>query len=454
MTQKASTSAVGTQSAGIGSSMLAKLQADTDAALGRIQSEVSAEQLATELDQLGQQFEEASKIDDEQQRATRTRILTSTHEQIINRSNQQRADLAKAMANLDVLVLSLGDKFKQLTQPSAEEQQLIINANNAVLEAEQKLAEAKNDWYIIPGRKEAATSRAEAALEAAKSNVEVAKQQSEEMARQRLLSANFEVLFQEMQNRSLTVATVITDRARECEKELKDVSSRKLVMNKEKEQAAKQLEELRAQVQDLETRLADEEQTLAAQVKDTAEYAQWDTKVSESRRQLQVLNGTLQQVTAIFQNRERFAQNFAIQEKALILLRDNLKMCSVKITLDMQEREVSNRARLVAKKASADESIASVHDKMGEGLDRDTAEEMATIAVTSSKNAVATLQRHQGNMQEFAQIAATLAEASAQFRNDFAEIYARQAENYGIDPRALSHFSYGDSSSTPAEEQN
>src|SRR4051812_2899016 len=90
---------------GIGSNMLARLRADTEAALvGIKQPELTPEKLASEIDQLAEQFKEVAKVSDEEQRAARTRILTATHESIIEQSGMKRQNLAKALANIDILV--------------------------------------------------------------------------------------------------------------------------------------------------------------------------------------------------------------------------------------------------------------------------------------------------------------------------------------------------------------
>ncbi|MEI7777229.1 MAG: hypothetical protein WCI52_01360 [bacterium] len=436
--------------------VFARLRQQTDVALGRVQEDrTTTQEVITEINTLEAQMSEASKVTDDTARAAKIRALTETTQQRAAHIQTERQNLARAVAGVEAMMSGMSAEFQKLTQVTPEQTARIEAAKQAIVDAEDAVTTAENTSnirYLLSGGKVKAVKAAKALLKEAQDRLPIVKSQVDEEVRDRLMNANFEMLFAELSNRSMGTAAILREDVKEAGAKIEIVEARLKTCLEERQIATEALQELRQKVEEQEAILKQEEAHLVDFVSGTADYSTQDSKIKTMRSDIQRLISLRQEATAAFEVKEKAVEYHEASLKGLEQLRGNLRTWITKLELETAEQNILFSVRLTTMKLHADEDAGTRIDGMNREAQIGSLEDIIKIARISGDRAVAMFKGHPETMQRISALKAAQAEDIAKLRKEFADIYADLEAKHGIAFGADSSFTYDGLVSQPTGE--
>src|SRR3989338_7648466 len=271
----------------------------------RTESEVRTELGRKLAEDLVERVGEAHGMTTEEKQSLRQKLLNGKINTLRETDASHRKIYAELIAEFNEECNRIGQGFDLFEKYAPAEQQLIDDANALHERAELAQKDAEADWYIIPGNKEKAIAKAKAAVDAAVLAKAQAKDQADITKAKRLLNADFSELFTRFQERGEHTKRELNRSRGETQKEYGQVQAKKQDAFKEKAGAAKLLEELKPKVADALERLRAAEEVRDQNVVGTEDRAKAELACSDLRREVETLNGQLNQTLAYFQVMER-----------------------------------------------------------------------------------------------------------------------------------------------------
>ena len=419
--------------------LLQQLTGETDQAVEHLKTRAQDKvNLEARIDEIEQQMDDAAKLRDKQERDLRMKVLSADLESLRSDAEQEERDLAQAVFGLNTMLESMGAEYTKLNQPSDAELTMISKAEKQVTDAKDRLAAAKRRRFF-KGR---AIADAEEDLKRAQKALADAQIEAKRKSRQRLMSANMEASLQDFMLRVEKTLQLMEQRKAEIEKQLRNITAKKLQAFNVKEQAASALETLDQKLNEAEAQLQAEEAQLDTLVNGTQEHAQATEKISGLRTAVEDLRGRRNTAFVLFQSKEKFASELEVHERTQMKLRDNQRMWITALRSDTEERVVTFRSRLEAMKAMADQDIAKQLDDMGADIDQKNVEYMARAGAVSDNIRMDRMEKHPQRIADIANARAAQAEAIQRIRERELKLIEQFKEQYGIDPTKSSFFTY------------
>lgn len=419
--------------------LLQQLTGETDQAVEHLRTRAQDNSdLEVRIDEIEQQMDDAAKLRDKQERDLRMKVLSADLESLRNDAEQEERDLAQAVFGLNTMLESMGAEYTKLNQPSAAELTMISRAEKQVSDTKDRLAAAQRRRFF-KGR---AVADAEDDLKRAQQALKDAQIEAKRKSRQRLMSANMEASLQDFMLRVEKTLQLMEQRKAEIEKQLRNITAKKLQAFNVKEQAASALETLDQKLNEAEAQLQAEEAQLDTLVNGTQEHAQATEKISQLRTSVEDLRGRRNTAFVLFQSKEKFASELEVHERTQMKLRDNQRMWITALRSDTEERVVTFRSRLEAMKAMADQDIAKQLDDMGADIDQKNVEYMARAGAVSDNIRMDRMEKHPQRIADIANARAAQAEAIQRIRERELKLIEQFKEQYGIDPTKSSFFTY------------
>jgi hypothetical protein len=420
--------------------LLETLIKDTEKSLGSIEQRADVTEQVSDLEK---KFEDAAKIKDDKERELRLKVLEADFRNLRDACRQEEQDLAQAVFGLNAILEGMGRDYMELGQLSDGEQGIVTRAESALAEAKLQRVNAEQKWNIF-GRRAKALQAAESDIKKAEAGIELSKQEARRQARQRLMKADMEHSLQDFMHRVSKTVSIMENRMKDIEKQLKAVEVRKASAFDIKQKAAEALEKLDAELTGKESDLRREEEMIQTLVNGTSEHAAQTKKVSDLRADVEALRGRRNTAFVLFQSKEKFAAELEIHEKTQMKLRDNQRMWITSLRSDTEERVTTFRSRLEAMKAMSDQDVAKQLDDLGAAVDQSNAEYMAMAGAASDRVRMSKIENHPDRVAKIAKIQAHQAEAIQKIRVREVEAIEKFKKQYGIDPTKSSFFSYED----------
>jgi hypothetical protein len=411
---------------------------DTTAILARLNAganQVGDAELNARFDRIDAQIKSAEKIADAQKRDAALAVIKADLDSLVKDANQEQADFAAAVNNLDQLAEQLGGDFEKLQQLNPDEQALIATA-------QAELDGVKNGMLVF--NRAAKTKVKEDLLAEAK--IEAARRM-----RKRLMSATLEDSIAVFQRRANEVLKLLTFRRDSAAAQVKSVGTRKQQAFKIMNEAAKAVETLETQCHDVDQQLVAAEGELKGLTNGTTEYATQQTVISNLKERSTTLNGQLNAAVTIHQSKERFALQLEVHELSQTKLRDNMDMWIAGLKSDMEERAPLIQSRLDAAKSMSVQDFASNLDQFAAKLDQSMTEFMAKAGKVSDDLSLKRLEAQPERMRKLSEVQKGQAQAHAAALARQDAVRAEFIQKYGIDPFEGS-FLQGENVQPPAQQ--
>jgi hypothetical protein len=155
------------------------------------------------------------------------------------------------------------------------------------------------------------------------------------------------------------------------------------------------------------------------------------------------VRGSRNTALALYNSKERFANELQIHETAQRKLRDNQRIWIAVLKSDTQERLVTFASRLEAMKGMSDQQVAKGMDEIGTEIDGRNAETLARVGATSDKVRQEMFEAQPARVKRILSALGAQQEAIAQMREREQLAMKAYRERYGVDPKAESFFSFG-----------
>jgi hypothetical protein len=409
--------------------------------------EVRDQALDGQMDKMEVGIQEAMEQKDKRQRQAKMAIIEGNASKLRQAVLQEEQDLAVAMVGLKEMMESIGLDYTALTEPSADELAIVTRAEAAIRQAEFGQIEAGKSWW----RKGVKIARAQQLLDYALSNLETAKTESQRLARSRLMNATLDRSLQHFTTQVARVVDIMTKRQAAIEVQLGKVAARRQQALTMKQQAAAKLTELDTKLNDeMEPKLQLALQELEGLTNGSAEYVAKESEVSQLRNEVENVRGSRNTALALYNSKERFANELQIHETAQRKLRDNQRIWIAVLKSDTQERLVTFASRLEAMKGMSDQQVAKGMDEIGTEIDGRNAETMARVGATSDKVRQEMFEAQPARVKRILSAMGAQQEAIAQMREREQAAMAEYHRRYGVDPKAESFFSFGKGDSSSA----
>ena len=426
--------------------ILSQLREDTDQSLSRLEAESGLQSMESKIAELELQMDEAAKIDDEEERQIRMKVLQADFEVLRDELRKEEQDLSQAVFGLNAIMNEMGTEYEDLMQLSPEEEAVIQDAKDALAEAEKEIdnVKATPGWkfLITFTYRDVKMAEAEEGLEKAKSGIDAADVKAKKMARDRLMKASFEESLQQFMYKVDKTVKIMEERRQEIQKQLEQVAHRKKEAFRIKEEAAKLLEKLDEELNEQEAVLKSRESELDTLVNGSAEYVAVEQEISGIRAKVEELRGRRNQALVLFQSKERFAAELDVHEKSQMKLRDNQDAWITLLRSDTEERLTTFRSRLEAMKAMSDQEAAEKLDSLGTSLDKSNVDFMAKVGSASDRRRMDMVESQPDRIKRIEEARAAQAEAQAAIREREKAALEEFRERYGLDPLDSSFFSY------------
>lgn len=420
------------------SDLIRRIEEDTlEALMGTQANPKAAVEVDEKLAELGNEMEEALKIRSEKLRGVRIAIINASLATLGQAVENEERDLSTAMVGLRELMERIGISFKDLTEPSLEEKQIIGRAEAAVRNAEAGLANAQGVWFFRRSR----IASAQETVTAAKTGLASAKAKAEQFARSRLMHARIDDSLQNYTTLVSKIIQIMMERKQQIDLQLTKVSERRIATVRLKEQALAKVEQLDEQLEQLEEKYKTASQELDGLVKGSAEYVKKEAEVLDLRNKVETLNGERNTALAIYQSKERFCEELQVHESAQRKLSTNQAIWIATLRSDTQERLVTFASRLEAMKAVSDQNVARNLDQVGVEIDARNIEVMAQVGTVSDKVRQEMFEQHPDRMARILNAAGAQQEAIAEMRVREKRAMEMFRSRYGVEPTAEAIFS-------------
>ncbi len=429
--------------------ILSALRQDTDQAIDSLKNTADVN-IEEKIAALEVQMEEATKIDDANERELRMGVLKADFEVLRNDLQQEQEDLSQAVFGLNSLMNEMGQEYEDLMEPDGTEQELIAKAKRVVDSAEAKIRSIEDSpaWKFIFSSREKKLREAREVLARSQAGVETAEIQVKKMSRDRLMKASIEESLQQFMFKVDKTIEIMEMRRTEIQKQLGIVSHRKDSAFKIKEEAAQLLEKLDQQLTEKEGELQSKEAELDSLVNGSPEFVVAEKEVSALRKTVEEIRGRRNQALVLFQSKERFAAELDVHEKSQMKLRDNQDAWITLLKSDTEERLVTFRSRLEAMKAMSDQDVAQNLDNLGTAIDKSNVDFMAKVGSASDRRRMEMVESQPERIRKIEEARAAQAEAQARIREREHEALKQFRDKYNIDPLDSSFFTYTDDESS------
>jgi len=376
----------------------------------------------------------ASELDSVRGEESRIRveILETDIDSFLQSGKNRTRDLGTVMAAMAQQVKDLGLKIDQtkLLRVSDEDQRNITKLENALEEAQAKLANAGNLWFR--SRRESAKEEALFEIETTEAALKEARSRAEINAREKLKELDIERNLQNLLLISSQCVRLMQDDVVGANAQIEAAEAKLEHSFRMKQEASRQKQEASDNLKRTEAELGEEERILAGMSSGTEEHTVQEIKVSDLRTLAKELNGLQLLAVTEYEAREKFTAILQAGVIALISQRDDLEMYIKSIQAETQDRQVSFQTYLQIAKNMADLKMANTVDMIGAETDQSLLEGCAGAMVASGDLRIKKLQVHPQRMKDIHEVTAAMAEHIEKSGQAFTAILADIDRKYGM----------------------
>ncbi len=393
-----------------------------------------------------QSVTKAGKIDPAK---IREKILSADFDSVQQLADAEEKDFAKALEDLEAVSNEMGVDFQKLIQPSEEEMSLVANAKAVVASLETQRKGKEKSWNVL-GSRDRALAQIDQQLTEARQNIITAETKVKQMMRTRLMSAKMDASINAYVDVSNKTVEIMKARVIDVGTHVTMLQERQNDAQKQKSEASTALKKLIDELKGKEAELKILEDDLTALTNGTPEYTAKEKEILQLRNKIEEVRGNRDVALAKFESKEKFLQQLSVSLTTLMNLRDTHKARIVRLMSDTQERGATYKARLMAMKTMADQQFDAILNSIGETLDQQTLEYMASVTVAATDALMKQFEAHPEKLREQGVVLNTLAENMAKLRKRGSNVLKEGGDRYGSDPAASSFSSYsGDEPTAP-----
>ncbi len=363
-------------------------------------------------------------------------IINAKFESLNGDVKSTEKDLQELMLHLRAMLDSCGGEFANLQELNKNEQFLVENAKNKLKAAEQELAEANamsSAWNILFGMKNSRVANRTKDLAAAEQGVKKAEQDANRMYRERLKNADIGDSLNRIISQVQGLNRVVEEMIVEVEKQIDALKNRKELAFETKEKAAKVMESRKAELENLEALMKTEENALAELANNSPEYTEQQKKIADMRERRAEVKGRYNIALGIFQSKERFVDQIVVHLEAQTTTKNNLKQLIGQLKSDTEERVTTYESGLQLIRSATAQEAASIYEEAGVKTDQKITEIAAKVFVSSERDRIERVKKHPERMTELHKVLVAMAEATAKYKAQDAEIVKAHADKFGID---------------------
>ena len=363
-------------------------------------------------------------------------IINAKFESLNGDVKSTEKDLQELMLHLRAMLDSCGGEFANLQELNKNEQFLVENAKNKLKSAEQVLAEANamsSAWNILFGMKNSRVAKRTKELAAAEQGVKKAEQDANRMYRERLKNADIGESLNRIISQVQGLNRVVEEMIVEVEKQIDALKNRKELAFETKEKAAKVMESRKAELENLEALMKMEETALAELANNSPEYTEQQKKIADMRERRAEVKGRYNIALGIFQSKERFVDQIVVHLEAQTTTKNNLKQLIGQLKSDTEERVTTYESGLQLIRSATAQEAASIYEEAGVKTDQKITEIAAKVFVSSERDRIERVKKHPERMTELHKVLVAMAEATAKYKAQDAEIVKAHADKFGID---------------------
>jgi len=418
-----------------------QLEADTLGILMGVEAKSGSQtqELDQQMDSMEHGLQDAMAQKDERLKQARLRIIKADAAKLREGVAKEEQDLAVAMVGLKELMSKIGIDYEELTQPDSNEKDLVERAKARVRSADLGVEMAKTAWFF----RESKVLTAQQQLDKARAELKSAEAESKKLARQRLMNATLDKSLQHFVTQVGKVVDIMTRRQKAIEEQLEKVTIRRTKTLQMKQEAARKVEELDVQLSGLEQKLQTAEQEFANLTNGTAEFVAAETNVAQLRSQVETIRGDRNTALAVYNSKERFAEELQIHETTQRKLRDNQRIWIALLRSDTQDRLVTFASRLNAMKGISDQQVAQGVDQIGTEIDGRNAEMLAEFGAVSDRIRQEMFEAQPQRFRRILNAMGAQFEAIADMRVREQRAMEEFRKRYGVDPKSESFFAFG-----------
>jgi hypothetical protein len=383
-------------------------------------------------------------------------IIDANFESLNGDVNATEADLQELMLHLRSMLDSCGGEFSKLQELNKAEIKLVDDATNlrkrAEIEAEDAV-DMSNAWNILFGYKNRKVKRTKKELDEKVEELKAAEAEANKLYRDRLKNADIGESLNRIISQVQGMVGIVENMILDVEVQIDALKNRKELAFETKEKASRIMEERKKELDDLENVLKSSENELIELPNNSPEYTVQQKKIADLREARAELKGKYNIALGIFQSKERFVDQIIIHLEAQTTTKNNLKQLIGQLKSDTEERVTTYESGLQLIQSATAQEAASIYEEAGVKTDQKITEIAAKVFVGSEKDRITRIKKQPERMAELHKVLVAMAEATAKYKEQDAQIMEEHSKKFGIDVTETFSQSYEGDGDAPLEEK-
>lgn len=378
-------------------------------------------------------------------------IVNANFDSLNGDVEETEKDLQELMLHLRAMLDSCGGEFAKLQELNAEETQLIEAAKAALANAGTDLKDAEamsNAWNILFGMKNRRVASSKEKLGEMEAALKASEEEANKRYRDRLKNADIDSSLNRIISQVQGMIGIVEEMIVDVEVQIDALKNRKELAFETKQKAAKVMEDRQKDLEDVEGKLKIAEQELEELENGSPEHTAHQKKIADIRELRAELKGKYNVALGIFQSKERFVDQIVVHLEAQTTTKNNLKQLIGQLRSDTEERVTTYESGLQLIQSATAQEAASIYEDAGTKTDQLITEIAAKTFAASERDRIERIKKHPKRMSELHKVLVAMAQATAKYKEEDAELMKKHQEKYGIDTsREFSHVYEKDNSS-------
>ncbi len=357
------------------------------------------------------------------------------------------ADLQELMLHLRSMLDSCGGEFAKLQELNKVEAKLVTDATKARQRAEVEAEDAEqmsNAWNIFFGYKNRKVKRTKKEVTEMIEALKAAEAEANKRYRDRLKNADIGESLNRIISQVQGMVGIVEEMILDVEVQIDALKNRKELSFETKEKAANVMEQRKKELEDLEEKLTMSENELTELPNNSPEYTVQQKKIADLREARAELKGKYNVALGIFQSKERFVDQIVVHLEAQTTTKNNLKQLIGQLKSDTEERVTTYESGLQLIQSATAQEAASIYEEAGVKTDQKITEIAAKVFVGSEKDRIARVKKQPERMAELHKVLVAMAEATAKYKEQDAQIIEEHSKKFGIDVTETFSHTYED----------
>ena len=330
---------------------------------------------------------------------------------------------------------SCGGEFAKLQELNDTEKAWVAEAKRQLEEDNTDLKEAESmgdGWNILFGLKNRRIRNAKKELQEAEEGFKAAEVRANKSYRDRLKNADIGDSLNRVISQVQGMVGIIEEMIVEVEGQIDALKNRKELSFETKEKAAVIMEERKKELDEVEAALQNAENELLELPNNSPEYTEQQKKIADMREKRAQVKGRYNIALGIFQSKERFVDQIVVHLEAQTTTKNNLKQLIGQLKSDTEERVTTYESGLQLIQTATAQEAASLYEEAGVKTDQKITEIAAKVLIGSERDRIERVKKHPERMTELHKVLVAMAEATAKYKAEDAQIMKEHSEKFGI----------------------